>query len=87
MYVDYINHGENGWDYGLISKLDTILSEADLNDSTNIHSSFETASSDTVKTLDYGVLSAGEHFIYAKYIKDSSGSTGNDSLQFKVRFV
>ena len=44
-----------------------------------------TSSSTSVQTVDYGVLEAGEHFIYVKYRKDSSVNSGNDSLQFKVR--
>ena len=34
-------------------------------------------------TLDIPVPDSGEHVIW---IKDSSGNSGNDSLQFAVRF-
>lgn len=36
-------------------------------------------------TLSGGQVSKGEHFICIKYIKDSSGSSGTDSFQFKIR--
>ena len=88
MYVDYINDGESGWDYGLISKLNTELGADDTkNNSSNVHPSFIFTASSSVQTLDYGVLSAGEHYIYAKYLKDGSLNKEPDSLQFKVRFV
>ena len=35
----------------------------------------------------YSNISAGEHYIYIKYRKDSSGNSFNDSLQFKVEIV
>ena len=35
-------------------------------------------------TVNYGVVDAGEHYIYVKFIKDSSVDNNNDSLQFKV---
>ena len=52
----------------------------------NVFKSFDSESSADVQTVDYGVLDEGEHYIYIKYRKDGSAASGNDSLQFKVRF-
>ena len=41
-------------------------------------------SSSAVKTLDYGTVSPGTHFITLKYRKDSSQSINYDTLQFKI---
>ena len=84
LYLDCINSGENNFDYGILSKVDETLSLSYSADS-SYFKSFKGLSSTSVKTVNYGVLSAGEHFIYVKYRKDSSASSGNDSLQFKVR--
>lgn len=89
VYVDYITGGEGSttyYDYGLLSKIDTTLSSSDTSSSTNVHGSFVISPSSSVRTIDYGVLTAGEHYIYAKYTKDGSVSNTPDSLQFKVRF-
>ena len=84
LYLDCINYGENGWDYGILSNVDQELSLNNNADS-NYYKSFSSSSSSNVQTIDYGVLDAGEHFIYIKYRKDGSVDSGNDSLQFKVR--
>ena len=91
MYVDYISGGESYnntyfYDYGLISKLDVVLSSSDTYNSSNKHDQFNIEPSSEVRTLDFGVLSAGEHYFYAKYTKDRSDNSTPDSLQFKVRF-
>ena len=84
LYLDCINSGENNYDYGILSNVDETLSLSYSADS-SYFKSFKGLSSTSVQTVDYGVLEAGEHFIYVKYRKDSSASSGNDSLQFKVR--
>ena len=84
LYLDCINSGENNFDYGILSKVDETLSLSYSADS-SYFKSFRGLSSTSVQTVNYGVLSAGEHFIYVKYRKDSSVNSGNDSLQFKVR--
>jgi hypothetical protein len=86
MYVDCINYGENKYDYGILSTLDNGLNKNNSADTANVFKTFKTESSASVKTIDYGIVPAGEHSIYIKYIKDSSGSNNNDSLQFKIRF-
>ena len=84
MYVDCINYAEQNWDYGILSNLNTTL-ELSKNADANYKESFKTKSMPTIQIVEYDVL-AGEHFIYIKFIKDTSGSQNNDSLQFKIRF-
>lgn len=84
IYLDCINSGEANYDYGIISNIDTTLTLSSTADS-NALKSFKGLASTSVQTVDLGVPESGEHFIYIKYIKDSSSNNGNDSLQFKVR--
>ena len=86
MYLDCINNGESNYDYGILSNLDTTLVTTSTVDATNVFKSFKGLSSTSVQTVDYGIPTEGEHFIYIKFRKDSSSSSGNDTLQFKVRF-
>lgn len=86
MYLDCINSGESSYDFGILSNLDTTLTTSYYQDTSNVFKSFKGLSSTEVQTVDYGVIEAGEHYIYVKYIKDNSGNSGNDSLQFQVRF-
>ena len=85
LYLDCINSGESNYDYGILSNVDTELKLTNTADTTGIFWSFKGKSSTDVQTVDYGILEAGEHFIYIKYRKDESGNSGNDSLQFKLR--
>ena len=80
--LDCINYAESGYDYGLISKVDTSFAFSNTSDSTYFKS-FKGASSTSVVQLSYEVP-AGEHFFYIKYRKDSSGNTGNDAFKFKI---
>jgi hypothetical protein len=86
LYLDCINYAESRYDYGILSTLDKPLSTSSTADSSNVFKSFNNLQSPDVQTVDYGVIPAGEHSIYVKYIKDTSQASGNDSLQFKVRF-
>lgn len=86
LYLDCINSGENNYDFGILSNVDTTLTLDYSVDSTNVFKSFKGLSSTSVQTVDYGILTEGEHYIYIKFRKDGSASSGNDSLQFKVRF-
>ena len=83
VYFDCINSGENSYDFGILSTLNNTLSSSYNADTTNVKQSFKGLSSTSVQTVDYGAV---EGFIYVKFRKDSSSSSGNDSLQFKVRF-
>lgn len=84
MYIDCINYAESGYDYGILSKLDTTLTLSHSADSTNVYRNFKSSNSANVQTVTYEVPS-GEHFIYIKFIKDTSTNNNNDSLQFKIR--
>ena len=84
MYVDCINYAEANWDYGILSNLDTTLALSNSADA-NYKKSFKSEHSESVQTIQYDIP-AGEHFIYIKFIKDTSGHQRNDSLQFKIRF-
>lgn len=86
MYIDCINYAESNYDYGILSNLNTTLTSNSTADTTNVFKSFKGSQSASIQTVDYGVIPEGEHFIYVKFIKDSSTSSNNDSLQFKVRF-
>jgi hypothetical protein len=85
VYLDCINYAESKYDYGILSNIDTTLTLSYSADTTNVFKSFKGLSSSAVQTVDYGYPDAGDHFIYVKYRKDSSGNSNNDSLQFKVR--
>lgn len=88
--LDCINSGESNYDYGIISQIDKTLTTSTNDDgntgSTNVLKNFKGASSSAVQTVTLTVP-AGEHFIYVKYRKDSSGDQGNDTLQFKVNLL
>ena len=86
LYIDCINSGESGWDYGMLSTVDGYFTASQDFTSDDIFYSFYDNGSNDLYTVDYGVLTAGEHYIYIKYRKDSSAASGNDSLQFKVRY-
>ena len=82
LQVQFISYGESNYDYEVISNLDVELSHSNRVDTSGVKSS--KTSSSAVKTLDYGTVSPGTHFITLKYRKDSSQSSGNDTLQFKI---
>ena len=84
MYVDCINYAEANRDYGILSKLDKTLNLNSSADTINVEKTFKGSSSSSIQTVSYDIP-LGEHFIYIKFIKDKSGNTGNDSLQFKIR--
>lgn len=86
VYIDCINNAENNYDYGIVSNLNTALTlSSSADNSANVFKNFKGLSSTNIQTLDYGVVADGS-YIYIKFIKDSSSASGNDSLQFKVRF-
>jgi len=85
LYIDCINYAESNYDYGILSNVDATLGTSSSADSSNVFRTFKGAQSASVQTVNYGVVESGEHFIYIKFIKDSSDDNNNDSLQFKVR--
>lgn len=80
-----INYAESSYDYGLLSTIDATLTSSSSADSLNLYKSFKGLSKSTVQPVEYE-MPAGEHFVYVKFIKDSSGNSNNDTLQFNVTF-
>ena len=81
---EIINYAETNYDFGIFSNLDKTLTSSYSADSTNVYKSYKGSSSLSVVSLTYSNISAGEHFIYIKFRKDSSTSSYNDSLQFRI---
>lgn len=78
-----INYAESTYDFGLLSNIDTSLSTSASADSSGVYWSGKNNNSSSVQTVTY-TMSAGEHYIYAKYFKDNYTDDHNDSFQFKV---
>lgn len=85
IYFDCINSGESNYDFGILSKVNTALSLSNNEDNGSYFKSFKGQSSANIQTVEY-TDAIGDCFIQVKYLKDSSGNQGNDTLQFKVRF-
>lgn len=83
---DVINYAESTYDYGLLSNLDTTLSNSASADTSNVYWNGKNNNSASVQTVTYDVP-AGEHSIYVKYFKDSYTDSNNDTLQFKVNIT
>ena len=86
-YMDCINYGENNYDYGIISRLNQVLSmdnSAAEGTSPAVLHSFYNSSSPSIQTISLGQLPDGG-FFYVKYRKDNITDEWNDSLRFKVR--
>lgn len=83
---DYISYGEMYQDYGIFGNLDTTLSSSySIDSSSYIKLSTNGQYNDgKLRQLVYKSVSAGDHYVYVKYRKDSSGSAGYDSLQFRL---
>lgn len=64
---------ESGYDYGIINALDT--------DDDTILKSFQNVSGTQTFTTN---VPKGEHFVYIKYRKDNSASSGTDTFQFTI---
>lgn len=79
-----INYAESRYDYGIMSNVDTTLSTSYSADSSNVKQSFRSKNSSSTQTVTYDSVSAGSHYIYVKYRKDSSQHKNNDSFKFKI---
>lgn len=77
-----INYAEAKYDFGLLGLVDTALSTDSTADS-SVALSFKGSSSTSIQTYTY-TIGAGSHFVDVKFRKDSSSSSNNDSLQFKI---
>ena len=77
--ITYVNYGYSSYDYGIIGKVDAVLStsygsDIDTSSSTKVYTTFKSNNSTSVKTLTMSVP-AGEHFIQFKYRRYSSSSS------------
>lgn len=81
-----ISNGENNYDFGILSTINHTLSASNTVDTSGVQKSFKGLSSTSVQSVTYSNVNGGD-YIYAKYRKDSSVNSGNDSLQFKVVLV
>lgn len=90
VYIDCINSGESNTDFGILSEVNKELLLNNTIDTANVKKSFKGLSSTEIQTVEYdNAITTGASetcSIYVKFRKDGSGSAGNDSLQFKVRF-
>ena len=83
VYFDCINYGESSYDYGILSKVGSVLSTSSDSDSSSVvHKTFSGSQSPNIQTVEYGGV---DGVIYVKYKKDGSVNSNNDSLQFTVR--
>lgn len=87
LYVDCIGEGEANYDFGILSKLDTELSNNYNVDSENVVQKSFKGNASYNETVTYEVPDAGQHYIYIKYRKDSSNNVGKDCLRFRIRFL
>lgn len=78
-----INYAESNYDFGLLGNVDSALGTTNTVDS-SVAKSFKGSSQSGTQTYTYSNVAAGEHFIDVKFRKDSSASSNNDSLQFKI---
>ena len=78
-----INYAESNYDFGLLGNVDSALGTTNTVDS-SVAKSFKGLSQSGTQTYTYSNVAAGEHFIDVKFRKDSSASSNNDSLQFKI---
>lgn len=87
--VEYQHDTEIYWDYGLISNIDTTFATSVTPDTNSMvtRPTRNDGLASAVKRINFGKLSAGTHTFDVKFIKDSSGARGTDSMKFKVSFV
>ena len=95
---EFINSGEETYDFGVFGKVDTTLSTAGWTSSNNGGDTTTDAGKEQLRcnttayngttshTLTYEIDS-GEHYIDIKYGKDQASDSGNDSLQWKITSI
>jgi len=84
IYIDAWQSSQSSVDFGLLSVSGGTLSTSNTIDTSNVLASYQNIS-DTLTTVDLGVLSAGTYTYYIKYRKDASGNYFDDCIQFRVR--
>ena len=82
-----INYAESSYDYGLLGVIDKAQNTGYSDTGTNVQKIFRGSSTASVQTYAYTNVAAGDLFIDVKYRKDSSQSSNNDSLQFRVEIT
>ena len=80
--ITYLQSSEKNYDYGIIGKVDISLTLDRYEIDSYMNLKGITATTPTEIIIDN--VSVGSHFIDIKYIKDSSSSSGTDTLQVKV---
>ena len=85
LHLDYIQTGKQGSEYAMLSNLDTPLSLANSESSSNILTKLDHGSNVDSFSFEYGVIPEGEHFIDVKFIKTGSTSY-SPKFEFKPRF-
>lgn len=78
-----ISYGENNYDFGILSNLNTMLTTSSSVDSTGVYKSFKGLSSSSEQLVTYD-LPSGKSFISIKYRKDNSGNSNDDTLKFRI---
>lgn len=86
LYVDCTGQGEANYDYGIVSKLDTVLSSSNTVDTGAMLQKTFYGLGTYTQTVEFDIEDAEEHFIYIKYRKDGSGNVGLDYMKFRIRF-
>lgn len=81
VWIYVINSGEASYDYGIIGNLDTALSTT-ITDNTYSWKGSTNNSSEVVAVKL--TIPSGSHYVDIKYRKDSSQSSNNDTLQFRI---
>lgn len=81
-----INYAEATYDYGLLSNIDTMLTNNASADTSNVYWSGKNNNDSFPQDVSYTVP-AGTHYICVKYFKDSYTDSNNDTLQFKVEIT
>lgn len=82
-----VNYAEANYDYGTISQVDQMLGLNSGYDGASgtekVLKTFQGQSSNSVVPVEI-TIPEGEHFVCVKFVKDSSGNSGNDSLKFSI---
>ncbi len=79
--IKFYQSSENGYDYGLVSFIDTELSKTAEEDFGNVQQNFQ--GMDGEQIIDY-YIEPGEHYLTIKYRKDGGGEAGSDIFKFEV---
>lgn len=86
LFIDCINHVESAYSgslFGSLSKVDTTMKLSYENNAVDVYKDLRGCYGNTIHTIDYGTIPAGEHFIYIKFSLISAPS--NHFFKFKVR--